>query len=121
MSRESFKLNRVKRVATAISAIVLMTMAWSIPAHVLRAQENSAGPTAGSDATSDQAVGVEVTEDGVVDNLEAEGINIFSLIVQGGAFTIPIGLMSLVTVTFVIERSMALRRDRVIPGMLVAE
>ena len=29
--------------------------------------------------------------------------------------------MSLVTVTFVIERSMALRRDRVIPGMLVAE
>ena len=121
MSRESFKLNRVKRVATAVLAIVLMTMAWSIPAHVLRAQENSAGPTAGTDATSDQAVGVEVTEDGVVDNLEAEGINIFSLIVQGGAFTIPIGLMSLVTVTFVIERSMALRRDRVIPGMLVAE
>ena len=121
MSRESFKLNRVKRVATAVLAIVLMTMAWSIPAHVLRAQENSAGPTAGSDSTSDQAVGVEVTEDGVVDNLEAEGINIFSLIVQGGAFTIPIGLMSLVTVTFIIERSMALRRDRVIPGMLVAE
>ena len=107
--------------------VVIFTIAWLLFLLVmangdLKAQNTpaefstQAGPTAGSDSTTDQAVGVERVEDGVVNNVEAEGINIFSLIVQGGAFTIPIGLMSLVTVTFVIERSMALRRDRVIPG-----
>ena len=106
---------------------VLLGAILSIPANKAFAQDDGRaaaqeGPAAGNnDATSDQAVGVERVEDGVVDNVESEGINIFSLIVQGGAFTIPIGLMSLVTVTFVIERSMALRRDRVIPANLVAE
>ena len=52
----------------------MMTMAWvSCPRP--EAQENSVDSRKRS--TSDQAV-VEVTEDGVVDNLEAEGINIFS-------------------------------------------
>ena len=106
---------------------VLLGAILSIPANKAFAQDDGRaaaqeGPAAGNnDATSDQAVGVERVEDGVVANVESEGINIFSLIVQGGAFTIPIGLMSLVTVTFVIERSMALRRDRVIPANLVAE
>ena len=110
----------------AVCGVLILGASLSLPANKAFAQADARasaqeGPAAGNDVTSDQAVGVERVEDGVVENVESEGINIFSLIVQGGAFTIPIGLMSLVTVTFVIERSMALRRDRVIPASLVAE
>ncbi len=51
---------------------------------------------------------------------EIESINIFTLLVQGGAFMIPILLMSLLVVTFTIERFIGLRRDRVLPEALVA-
>ncbi len=50
---------------------------------------------------------------------EIESINIFTLLVQGGAFMIPILLMSLLVVTFTIERFIGLRRDRVLPEALV--
>jgi biopolymer transport protein ExbB len=50
---------------------------------------------------------------------EIESINIFTLLVQGGAFMIPILLMSLLVVTFAIERFIGLRRDRVLPEALV--
>ena len=83
--------------------------------------QDGAGPTAGAEANNSEAVGSEAVVDGEVTNVEAEGINIFTLVLKGGAFTIPIGLMSLITVTFVIERSMALRRDRVIPNGLITE
>ncbi len=51
---------------------------------------------------------------------EIESINIFTLLVQGGAFMIPILLMSLLVVTFTIERFIGLRRIRVLPEALVA-
>ena len=88
--------------------------------RVVNAQDG-AGPTAGVEANNSEAVGNEAVVDGEVATVEAEGINIFTLVLQGGAFTIPIGLMSLITVTFVVERSMALRRDRVIPTGLITE
>ena len=50
---------------------------------------------------------------------EIESINIFTLLVQGGAFMIPILLMSLLVVTFAIERFIGLRRNRVLPTALV--
>jgi biopolymer transport protein ExbB len=52
---------------------------------------------------------------------EIEGINVFSLLVKGGFFMIPIFLMSLLVVTIVIERFIALRRDRVLPEELISE
>ena len=52
---------------------------------------------------------------------EIESINIFSLLVQGGFFMIPILLMSLLVVTFTIERFIGLRRVRILPEALVAE
>ena len=51
---------------------------------------------------------------------EIESINIFSLLIQGGFFMIPILLMSLLVVTFTIERFIGLRRVRVLPDALVA-
>jgi biopolymer transport protein ExbB len=51
--------------------------------------------------------------------LDAEGINIFQLLVSGGAFMLPILFMSLLVVTFAIERTIGLRRSRVLPPELV--
>lgn len=50
-----------------------------------------------------------------------EGINLLSLFWQGSWFMIPILLMSLITVTFIVERFLGLRRTRVIPAPLVRE
>lgn len=51
---------------------------------------------------------------------DSESINIFKLLVQGGFFMIPILVMSLMVVTFVIERFLGLRRSKVLPDGLVA-
>jgi biopolymer transport protein ExbB len=50
-----------------------------------------------------------------------EGINVFALLIKGGYFMLPIFLMSLLVVTFIIERFIALRRDRLLPDDLVSE
>jgi biopolymer transport protein ExbB len=82
-----------------------------------------------SEDASDAAA--EVTEENVapladgVDELAStqaeEGINFFALLLQGGWFMVPIALMSLLVVTIVIERALALRRDRILPVGLVQD
>ncbi len=52
---------------------------------------------------------------------EEAGINFFSLLVKGGWFMIPIGLLSMLVVTVAIERTLGLRRTRVLPDMLVQQ
>jgi len=46
------------------------------------------------------------------------GIDLLSLITRGGAFMIPIALMSFLVVTLAVERLLSLRRKRVIPKVL---
>lgn len=52
-------------------------------------------------------------------NAELEGLNFFSLLIKGSYFMLPILVMSLILVTFTIERFIGLRRDRVLPPELV--
>jgi biopolymer transport protein ExbB len=122
--RMLFSRHELKRSGVLFSMIVGCVIAGAIFAPFVSLAVNAqdgAGPIADAEANNSEAVGNEAVVDGEVANVEAEGINIFTLILQGGAFTIPIGLMSLITVTFVVERSMALRRDRVIPSGLITE
>lgn len=83
------------------------------------------GPRAatGGEPASSRAEGQEDATDENAENLvrtnEQEGINFFSLLVRGGWFMIPIGLLSLLVVTIAIERTFSLRRRRVLPGALV--
>jgi biopolymer transport protein ExbB len=49
------------------------------------------------------------------------GIDLLSLIYRGGAFMIPIGIMSFLVVTLAVERLLSLRRKRVIPKKLTEE
>jgi len=52
---------------------------------------------------------------------QIEGINLIDLILSGGWFMTPIILMSLLVVTFAIERFIALRRSRVLPDELIEQ
>lgn len=44
------------------------------------------------------------------------GIDFFDLLIRGGIFMIPIGLMSLLVVTFVFDRWIGLRRGKLVPS-----
>ncbi len=55
------------------------------------------------------------------DIVKPSGIDLLSLITRGGGFMIPIGLMSMLVVTLVVERMLKLRRNRLIPKGLVRE
>ena len=50
-----------------------------------------------------------------------EGLNLLTLLLKGGLLMIPIGAMSIIVVMLVIERILALRRERVMPSGLVDE
>jgi len=50
---------------------------------------------------------------------ELEGLNFFSLLIKGSYFMLPILVMSLILVTFTIERFIGLRRERVLPQELI--
>jgi biopolymer transport protein ExbB len=52
---------------------------------------------------------------------EPTGIDMLSLILSGGRFMIPIGLMSLLVVTLAVERMLSMRRAKVMPRRLVRE
>ena len=122
--RMLFSRHKLKRSVVWFNMIAGCIIAGAIFATFVPLAANAqdgAGPTAGAEANNSEAVGSEAVVDGEVTNVEAEGINIFTLVLKGGAFTIPIALMSLITVTFIVERSMALRRDRVIPTGLITE
>mgnify|MGYP002527431776 CR=1 FL=1 len=52
-------------------------------------------------------------------NAEREGINFFALLLDGGYLMLPIFVMSLLVVTFTIERFIGLRRERMLPADLI--
>lgn len=47
------------------------------------------------------------------------GIDFFTLLIKGGVFMIPIGLVSLMVLTFVFDRLIGLRSGKLMPGRLV--
>jgi biopolymer transport protein ExbB len=49
------------------------------------------------------------------------GIDLLTLISSGGAFMIPIGLMSLLVVALAVERMLTLRKRKILPKMLVED
>jgi biopolymer transport protein ExbB len=52
-------------------------------------------------------------------NARPAGMNFLSLLTLGGWFMIPLGILSLAVVALIIERALALRRDRLLPEKLV--
>ena len=66
------------------------------------------GPTASSPDQPTREAGVSTPEgDGTITHVESEGLTLLELIISGGWFIAPIAVMSLISLTFIIERSIA--------------
>jgi len=86
-------------------------------AQDLSAQEE--GPTVGDVLDQAMAEAGLADADATTVASPVEGLNLLTLVLQGGLLMIPIGVMSVIVVTLGIERALALRRGRVIPSELV--
>lgn len=101
------------------------------PLWAQEAKENVAGPSAQpaepADAAKAAAAPPAAAPPGPAADSQASsftgltGISFFQLLVMGGWFMVPIGLMSLLGVVFAIERALALRRSRLVPEELVSQ
>ncbi|MCH1495779.1 MAG: MotA/TolQ/ExbB proton channel family protein, partial [Rubripirellula sp.] len=96
----------------------------SIHAHCV-AQDESSGDDS---ATENLSVNEGEIRDLLADTNQTENtvpeptsIDLLSLIMRGGAFMIPIGIMSLMVVTLAVERMLHLRRDSIMPRKLEQE
>ena len=107
-------------VLVFFAAAVVCSRSWTLAQET---SEDVAGPTAAvpdTEADPDAAAAQSVDEATPL-TPPRTSINIFRLFVSGGWLMVPIVLMSLLVVTFVIERSLALRRERVLPRELIRE
>lgn len=97
------RITPVLRLVLYVTAIVVMVVLWSAPSVRARGQDgDGATPTVASAPA-----------------IKSKSINVFSLAIAGGIFMIPIAGMSILAVTMAIERSLALRTQRVLPAGLV--
>ncbi|HMP70062.1 MAG TPA: MotA/TolQ/ExbB proton channel family protein [Pirellulaceae bacterium] len=74
-----------------------------------------AAQTSGIDGESGQVQQLEPEEN------RSKGINFLVLLSQGGWFMLPLTLLSILVVCLAIERTLALRRDKIMPRRLVSE
>ncbi len=98
--------------------LVLVCLAVVHESPALRAQEAEAPSGPSSDPRP-------VTRDDIPQTsgtADTRGeLNLWWLLWQGGVIMIPIGLASLVTVALILERSIALRKERILPEELARE
>jgi biopolymer transport protein ExbB len=115
-----------KRLYGLLALAVILVAGLTI-LHSAALAQPAGNDTAGPSAQTGDDPGAPMASDEPLDQAapatpvrqEIEGIKIFSLIVKGGWFMLPIFLMSFLVVTFTIERFIALRRDKVIPHELI--
>ena len=106
------------------SVLILVAVAFCVVALVT-AQSQTAQAQA-DQTPDDQVVNVDEIQSIMADEPEEQpqaakpsGIHLLSLIARGGAFMIPIGLMSLLVVALAVERALSLQRRKLIPPPLV--
>jgi biopolymer transport protein ExbB len=107
-----------KRAATVGLSVALLA-AWLCAVGYDRAaaQEDLEPPINAADIQSVMNAREEPEPTAAV--AEPSGIDMMSLILSGGRFMVPIGLMSLLVVTLAVERMLSLRRGKVLPLRLM--
>ena len=92
----------------------------SPPARAQNGPEDPAGPSAAPPPLPTTEAGEPpTTPASQPERQEIPGINFFALLRKGGVFILPILLMSMLVVTFAIERALGLRREKLLPDELV--
>jgi len=99
---------RLKLIILFCGLLFTMQPLWSL------AQDGNAPQPAGAAASPASPV-----EETPLETAAAAQASVWELAVQGGLFMIPIALASIVVIAFSIERSIGLRRGRIIPVPLI--
>jgi len=106
-----------RQFAALLMAGIVVLAFGSAP---LYAQDSPGDTTEEADTSADDPAAAE--EETAETGAQTESLDLFELIFQrGGVLMIPIFIMSVIVVTFAIERGLALRRAKVIPQEMVDE
>jgi len=97
-------------------ASLLVLLAWMDPSWSLAQDTTPIDAADIQDVMQDQPPAVVEPEES-----KESGIDLLTLVTRGGAFMIPIGLMSLMVVALAFERMLSLRSDKVMPPQLAEE
>ena len=116
---ESLRREHAFPLLCLIVMLLVTTLGVSTWAPNASGQEDS--DAAEINAADIQAVMNDEGEPEQAPPAEPTGIDLLSLIASGGRFMIPIGLMSLLVVALATERTLSLRRNKVIPRQLINE
>lgn len=116
-----FKMAR--SVVTLLAMITVLTTVTIAAAQAPAdpADDTTAGPVSTVDATSGNTAATTTDDSTSGKKDEGSRINLLELLLAGGYFMIPIGAMSLLVVTFSLERILGLRRSKVLPSELITE
>lgn len=114
---------RQKRIAVVCLASLLLVAWWGgVFVGQDAVAQNSEAPDAAEPVINAADIQAVMNAEEVEQSSGAEepsGIDMLSLILSGGRFMIPIGLMSLLVVTLTVERMLSLRRGKIMPRRLV--
>lgn len=113
-----FSLARRRGVTLGLAALLGLAISVTFVPDFASAQEV---PEGGPSAEPSRILNVPEGEE-LDAALSADGksdLNLFSLLLSGGIFMIPIGFLSVLVATFSVERTISLRRGRVLPKGLV--
>lgn len=107
-------------IAIAWTCLLCSVAWWS--AEPVWSQEMPPSDPSGRVVAADEIQSI-MTDEPVAQPVDdaPSGVDLLTLIWRGGAFMIPIGLMSLMVVALSVERALSLRRKKMMPDTLVAE
>jgi biopolymer transport protein ExbB len=114
-----FSPARRRRVTLALASLLGLAIAVAfLPQFALAQDVPPGGPSAEPaprilNVPEGEELDAALTADGKSD------LNLFSLLLSGGIFMIPIGFLSVLVATFSVERAISLRRGRILPKGLV--
>ena len=114
--------NRRIMLLAAMCFAFLTLLGLLIYRPMVQAQDVDSGPSgqnADTESTGSPNTSGASADDTTSEIEKSEGINLFTLLVKGGFFMLPLLALSILMITFIIERFLALRRDRVLPQELV--
>lgn len=97
----------------AAAATAALALLWSLPARPAARAQEPAGPSGSPAPVAAAPAAPPVAK-------RDKSINVFALFLAGGIFMVPITAMSILAVTMTIERTLGLRKQRVLPDELVA-
>jgi len=108
--------------------VAVLVMATTAAAQGPASDDTTAGPVSPPATTTEiQEAAADLKEETlklqeqIKEEEKSSRINLLKLLLAGGYFMIPIGAMSLLVVTFSIERLLGLRRNKVLPPELITE